>query len=93
MGREGIIGPSEEPMLTPSFCLQIILLNENAVLVHVSRTSFLSERLLRFVLIVWSLHIRVSITLIVFLMRTLVNNDSTSKDIFIPIHQQAGLTG
>ena len=65
-------------------------MNENAVLVHVSRMSFLSERFLRFVLIVWSLYIRVSITLIVFLMGTLVNNNWTSKDIFIPIQKQAG---
>ena len=42
---------------------------------HVSGMSFLNERFLRFVLIVWSLYIRVSITSIVFLMERLMNND------------------
>ena len=55
----------------------------DSVLVHVSRMSFLSERFLRFVLIVWSLYIRVSITSIVFLMGTLMSNDSTSKDTYL----------
>ena len=53
---------------------------------HVSGMSFLNERFLRFVLIVWSLYIRVSITSIVFLMGSLMNNDLVSKDTHTHTH-------
>ena len=55
---------------------------------HVSGMSFLNERFLRFVLIVWSLYIRVSITSIVFLMGSLMNNDLVSKNTHTHTHTQ-----
>ena len=64
-------------------------MNENAVLVNVSRMSFLIKGFLRFVFIVWSLYIHVNITSIFFLMRTLVNNDSNDYSLMSPSERQS----
>ena len=64
-------------------------MNENAVLVNVSRMSFLIKGFLRFVVIVWSLYIHVNITSIFFLMRTLVNNDSNDYSLMSPSERQS----
>ena len=69
-----ITGASEEP------CVHCLFIDE---LYYWMKTRFLCEWLLGCVLIAWSLYICVSIALTVFLMGTLVNNDSTLKDTYL----------
>ena len=74
------VGPSGEPIETPSICLYSLPFEEKMVFVQESSISFLSVRFFSVVEIRLFLYIRFKIMLTVFLSGILVKRDVTSKE-------------
>ena len=74
------LGPSGEPIETPSICLYSLPFEEKMVFVQESSISFFSVRFFSVVEIILFLYTRFKIMLTVFLSGMLLKRDVTSKE-------------